>query len=140
MIVDLIGTVLPSLAEPKGYDGSAMFAPELRGQFVGAWRLLGFFFVQGLFNTFLGEELLFRGALLPKMEGTFGKWDWVANGVLFGFYHLHQPWGILSSVLTGLIYTFSARRFHTTWFSIILHSGQSVFLLFLILGLVLGLA
>jgi CAAX protease family protein len=139
-IADLIGTVFPFLAEPKGYDGSAMFAPELRGQFVGAWHLLGFFFVQGLFNTFLGEELLFRGVLLPKMQGVFGKWDWVANGVIFGFYHLHQPWGILSSVLTGLIYAFSARRFHTTWFSIILHSGQSVFLLFLILGLVLGLA
>jgi hypothetical protein len=34
------------------------------------------------------------GMLLPKMEGVFGKWSWVANGVLFGFYHLHQPWGI----------------------------------------------
>jgi membrane protease YdiL (CAAX protease family) len=140
VIVVLTGTVFPFLAQPKGYDGSAMFAPELRGQFVGAWHLLGFFFVQGLFNSFLGEELLFRGVLLPRMEGTFGKWDWVANGVLFGFYHLHQPWGILSSVLTGVIYAFSARRFHSTWFSIILHSAQSVFVLFLILGLVLGLA
>jgi membrane protease YdiL (CAAX protease family) len=74
------------------------------------------------------------------MHGRFGKWDWVANGLIFGFYHLHQPWGILPSVLTGLIYAFSARRFHTSWFSIILHSGQTVFMLFLIFGLVLGLA
>jgi hypothetical protein len=33
-----------------------------------------------------------------------------------------------------------ARRFRSTWMSIIVHSAQSVFLLFLILGLVLGLA
>jgi CAAX protease family protein len=96
--------------------------------------------VNALFNTFLGEEFLFRGVLLPRMEGVFGRWDWVANGVIFGFYHLHQPWGILSSVLSGLIYAFSAKRFRSNWFPIILHSGQSVYLLFLILGLVLGLA
>jgi membrane protease YdiL (CAAX protease family) len=140
MLVDLTGTVFPFLAEPAGYDGSALFAPELRAQWVGAWDLLGLFFVMALFNTVLGEEFLFRDVLLPKMKGVFGKWDWVANGVLFGLYHLHQPWGILSSVLTGLIYAFSSKRFRSNWFSIILHSGQSLYFIFLILGLVLGLA
>jgi membrane protease YdiL (CAAX protease family) len=139
-LVNLTGTVLPFLAEPKGYDGSALLAPELRTQWVGAWGLLGMFFVNQLFNTVLGEEFLFRGVLLPKMEGLFGKWDWVANAVIFGFYHLHQPWGILDAIIAGLIFTFSSKRFHSNWFPIILHSGQSVLFLFLILGLVLGLA
>ena len=139
-IVQLWTTIFPFFAEPKGYDASALFAPELRAQWVGAWSLLGISFVNALFNTVLGEEFLFRGVLLPKMEGAFGKWDWVANGVIFGFYHLHQPWGILSSVVSGLIYAFSSKRLHSNWFSIILHSGQSVFMMFLILGLVLGLA
>ena len=139
-LVNLWTAILLFFTEPKGYDVSAIFAPELRAQMVGAWGLLGLFSVNALFNTVLGEEFLFRGVLLPKMKGTFGKWDWVVNGVIFGFYHLHQPWGILSSVVTGLIYAFSAKRFHSTWFSIILHSGQSIYLLFLILGLVLGLA
>ncbi len=138
-IVNWTGTVFPFIAEPKGYDMSGMFSPETRGQLVGAWSLLGLFFVNALFNTVLGEEFLFRGVLLPKMQGLFGKWDWVANGVVFGFYHLHQPWGILSSVITGVVYAFSSKRFHSNWFSIILHSAQSVFLLFLILALVLGL-
>jgi membrane protease YdiL (CAAX protease family) len=139
-LVNLTGTVFPFLAEPKGYDGSALLAPELRTQWVGAWGLLGLFFVNQLFNTVLGEEFLFRGVLLPKMEGQFGKWDWLANAVIFGFYHLHQPWSILDAIMTGLIFTFSSKRFHSNWFSIILHSGQAVFFLFLILGLVLGLA
>jgi membrane protease YdiL (CAAX protease family) len=140
VIVNLTGKVFPFLAEPKGYDASSLFSPELRAQWVGAWGLLGLFFVNALFNTVLGEEFLFRGVLLPKMEGVFGKWDWAANGVIFGLYHLHQPWGILNSILTGLIFAFTGKRFHSNWFPIILHSGQSIFLLFLILGLVLGLA
>jgi membrane protease YdiL (CAAX protease family) len=139
-LVNLTGTVFPFLAEPKGYDGSALLAPELRAQWVGSWGLLGMFFVNQLFNTVLGEEFLFRGVLLPKMEGLFGKWDWVANAVVFGFYHLHQPWGILDAIIVGLIFTFASKRFHSNWFPIILHSGQSVLFLFLILGLVLGLA
>jgi len=140
LLIRLTGTFFPLLAEPAGYDASSLFAPELRAQWVGAWGLLGLLFVEGIFNTFLGEEFIFRGVLLPKMEGMFGKWDWLANGVIFGFYHLHQPWGIPSSILTGILYAYSSKRFHSNWFSIILHSGQTVYLLFLILGLVLGLA
>jgi hypothetical protein len=34
------------------------------------------------------------GFLLPRMNGTFGRADWVANGILFAAYHLHVPWTI----------------------------------------------
>ena len=139
-IVRLTGMLIPFIAVPQGYDMSELFAPELRARFVGAWGFFGLFLVNALFNTVLGEEFLFRGVLLPKMEGAFGKWDWVANGVIFGFYHLHQPWGILASVLTGMVYAYPSKRFRSNWFGIILHSGQSIYLMFLILGLVLGLA
>src|SRR5262249_9016525 len=116
MTINFVETVFPSL---KGlietFDARGLFAPGLRAGWVGAWGWFGLFFVNALFNTVLGEEFLFRGVLLPKMEGLFGKWDWVANGVIFGFYHLHQPWGIPSSILTGLIYAFSAKQFRSTW-------------------------
>ena len=102
---------------------------------------MALFVVNAVFNTVLGEELLFRGVLLPKMSGVFGRWDWLANGVLFGLYHLHQPWGMLGSIGTGaLLYALPAQRFRSTWMSVIVHSAQSVYFLFLILGLVLGLA
>lgn len=139
-LVDVWTGIFPFFAEPEGYDFAVMFTPEMRGQLVGAWGLLALFFVSVLFNTFLGEEFLFRGVLLPKMEGVFGKWDWVANGVMFSFYHLHQPWGILATLPADLVFAFSGKRFRSNWFPIIIHSGQSVFFLFLILGVVLGLA
>ena len=130
-------SAFPFLAEPPGYAAGALFeTPEM---WIGAWGLLALFSVLAVFNTFLGEEFLFRGVLLPKMEGVFGKWDWAANGVIFGVYHLHQPWGIPGAILAGLIFAFSGKRFRTNLFPIILHSGQSVFIFILILGMVLGL-
>jgi membrane protease YdiL (CAAX protease family) len=93
-----------------------------------------------IFSTFVGEELLFRGLLLPRMNKAFGKWDWVVNGMLFGLYHLHQPWVILDAAISGCLFlAFFSKRFKSSWFGIILHSGQSVFFAFLLLGLVLGL-
>jgi len=132
--------LLPFLAEPQGYSPATLFAPEMRALWIGAWDLLVLQAVLSIFNTFLGEEFLFRGVLLPKMKGVFGRWDWVANGVLFGLYHLHQPWGLPGNILSGLVLAFTGRRYRSNWFPIILHSGQSVFFIFLILGLVLGLA
>ncbi len=134
--------LFPFLAEPSGLSpDSALGTPATQAQFVGAWGVLALFTVNGLFNTVLGEEFLFRGVLLPKMDAVFGRWDWVANGVLFGLYHFHQPWGMLGSIGTGaFLYALPAKRFRSTWMSIIVHSGQSVYFLFLILGLVLGLA
>jgi membrane protease YdiL (CAAX protease family) len=132
--------IFPFFAEPAGSNISAVFTPEVRAQMVGSWGLFGMFFALSLFNTFLGEEFLFRGVLLPKMEGVFGKWDWVVNGVIFGFYHLHQPWGILSDILAALVFAFAGKRFHSNWFPIILHSLPNALFLFSILGLVLGLA
>lgn len=139
-LVHLWTTIFPVFAEPRGYDAAILFAPALREQWVGDWGLLGLFLVTATFNTFLGEEFIFRGVLLPKMAGVFGKWDWVANGVLFCFYHLHQPWGILATLPGDLIFAYSGKHFRSNWFPIILHSGQSVYFLILILGLVLGLA
>jgi membrane protease YdiL (CAAX protease family) len=114
--------------------------PEGRAQLVGNWGVLLLFVVNAVFNTVLGEELVFRGLLLPRMAGAFGKWDWVMNGCLFGLYHLHQPWGILGSAVGGtLLYAGPSRYFRSSWFGIVPHSAQSIYFTILILGLVLGL-
>ena len=135
-------SIFPFLAEPTGYSMGAVFkSQDILDRLVGAWWFLGLYVLNTIFNTVLGEEFLFRGVLLPKMDGVFGRWSWLANGVLFGFYHLHQPWGIVGSIITGaFFYAFPTWRYRSTWMGVIVHSGQSVYLAFLILGVVLGLA
>ena len=85
-------SIFPFLAEPSGYSLDAIFqSKEILHGLVGAWWFFALFLVFAVFNTILGEEFLFRGVLLPKMEGVSGRWSWVANGVLHGLWHVHQP-------------------------------------------------
>ena len=134
-------SVFPFFAEPSGSSFGAIFqSQEILARLEGAWWFFALFVIFAVFNTILGEELLFRGVHLPKMEGVFGRGSWVANGILFGLYHVHQPWVIPNAVLTGFLYTYPAHRYRSTWMSIIVHSAQSVYFSFLVLGVVLGLA
>jgi membrane protease YdiL (CAAX protease family) len=41
----------------------------------GNWGWYALLLVLWVFNTVLGEELLFRGLLLPRMNGVFGRGD-----------------------------------------------------------------
>ena len=89
-----------------------------------------------LFNTVLGEELLFRGFLLPRMNGAFGRGDWVANGVLFAGYHLHMPWAMPATLLDTFIIAYPTKRYRSAWIGIAVHSAQSVVFAVLLLTLV----
>ena len=135
-------TAFPFLGEPDKYSFETLMESDQRkAALEGAWQVLALFVVLGIFNTILGEELLFRGILLPKMRGVFGKGDWLANGALFGLYHVHQPWTIFGSIIEGtLCLALPSRRYRSAWMGIIVHSGQTVFFVFVALGLVLGLA
>jgi membrane protease YdiL (CAAX protease family) len=105
--------------------------------FDGAWGLLALFMTMSLFNTVLGEELLFRGLLLPRMHGAFGDKDWLANGLLFAVYHLHMPWAIPGSLLDPFIYSLPAKRHRSALLSIAVHSVQSVVIGVMVLLVVL---
>jgi uncharacterized protein len=101
-----------------------------------AWGLYALVAVELTFNTVLGEELLFRGLLLPRMRRAFGRGDWLVNGVLFGFYHLHEPWVIPNSIVTGFLCAYPTRRFRSAWMGIAIHSVESVFFLVVLLPVV----
>ena len=127
-----IAWLFPALRPP--YEMSQLMTPEFHGQ----WWLLGVLLVSHLFNYFLGEEFLWHGVLLPRMHGVFGKYDWVANSVLFGFYHLHKPWALPSIIATNLAYSWPARRFRSNWMAIIVHGVEGLPGLVMITALILG--
>jgi membrane protease YdiL (CAAX protease family) len=104
--------------------------------FRGAWGWFAVIVVFVVFNSVLGEELLFRGLLLPRMKGVFGKWDWVANGVLFAAYHLHTPWVIPTTLVDIFALSYPSRRFQSAWMGIVVHSVQSVVVVIAVLALV----
>ena len=103
----------------------------------GAWGWFAIVAVLSVFNTVLGEELLFRGYLLPRMNGRFGRRDWLANGLLFAGYHLHMPWVIPTTLLDTFILSYPSKRYRSALIGIAVHSAQSVLVLGLVLALVL---
>lgn len=105
--------------------------------FRDAWGWFGLVVGLAVFNTVLGEELLFRGLLLPRMRRTFGRGDWLANATLFGLYHLHIPWAIPGAVAGGLLFAYPSRRFESALMGIAVHSAQSVVVFVFVLVLVL---
>ena len=122
-----VWAMVPALPGPSARD------------FSGAWGWFGLVVVFVVFNTVLGEELLFRGLLLPRMRAVFGRRDWVANGVLFTIYHLHVPWVIPTTLVEGIfLEAYPARRFQSAWMGIIVHSLQSVAVIAVVLALVLA--
>jgi len=106
---------------------------------VGQWWLLGVLAVSLVFNYLLGEELIFRGILLPKMQGVFGTWDWLANGILFSTYHLHRIWGLPSTLFIDWSYPWAAKRFKSYWVAVILHAVDGVILIVLFPMAIMGL-
>ena len=114
-----------------------LYIPPIRPELVSRPRLIE------RLNAGLGQSppTFGRRLTLVSAPAGFGKWDWVANGLIFTLYHVHQPWGFLSTWIEDIfLLALPAKRFQSTWMSIIIHGAQNVFFLFLVLGLVLGLA
>ena len=137
-LADLLATPLLWIAPALALVPAPDLAELAQPQFVGAWWLIPMALVSALFNYALGEELLFRGVLLPRMQGAFGRWDWVANAVLFGAYHLIRPLTIPAIVLSTMLWTLPARRYRSAWFALIPHGIEGVFTVVLVVGLVSG--
>jgi membrane protease YdiL (CAAX protease family) len=139
VVLAALWQIVPAIPGPSPRD-FAEFLSSDRGEefFRGAWGWFAVVVVLAVFNTVLGEELLFRGLLLPRMRAAFGRRDWVANGALFAVYHLHQPWSIPNTLVEGVfLLAYPSRRFQSAWMGIMVHSLQSVFVIAIVLGLVL---
>jgi len=118
----------------------AAFLQSDAGQafFHGNWAWYGLVAVLLVANTVTGEELLFRGLLLPRMAGAFGQADWLVNGVLFAAYHLHTPWVIPGALLDALWLAWPSRRWRSAWPGIVVHSTASVLVMGLLWPVVAG--
>lgn len=131
--------LIPSLPIPDELNALAFFeSDEAADLLAGNWAWLAIITAQVLFNTVLGEELLFRGYLLPRMEGAFGRKDWLVNGVIFGAYHLHRPWVIPFGVLDAVAYAYPTKRYRSALLGMAVHSAQSLLIIGLTFSLVVS--
>jgi uncharacterized protein len=134
-----LGGFVPTFSTPENRDLATWLGSHSGKDFMqGNWGWFGLILVLFLFNTVLGEELLFRGILLPRMKGAFGRRDWVANAILFTLYHVHMPWLMPGTlVVDSFAYVYPSKRYQSAWIGIAVHSSQTLFFGVLIFALVL---
>jgi membrane protease YdiL (CAAX protease family) len=97
----------PSASNPNvKVEGATDVFPDVALE--GNFQFVLLYFLIGLVFNIFGEEIYYRGYLLPRMRRSFGKWDWVANGVLFTLKHVYQRWLYPGILVGGLSFAFAA--------------------------------
>ncbi len=104
----------------------------------GTWWLLIYYAVLILVCNIGGEELWWRGYVLPRQELAFGRIAWVVHGIAWSLFHLFmQPtlWDTIRMAISGVALSFVAQRTRSTWPGIVGHSfGNLPFFLSLVSG------
>ena len=113
----------------KLVNGTFMNYPLL-----GNWWIPLIYFICWIFNI-LGEELLWRGYLIPRMELKWKNNAWIVNGLLWWVWHFYWKWNLLILLPTNLLIPFVVQKRKNTWIGIIVHGTMNFLpVIYLILG------
>jgi membrane protease YdiL (CAAX protease family) len=88
----------------------------------GAHWLVVAWFVFYVLNV-VGEEVWFRGIVLPRQELAFGRWTWVVHGALWAAFHgALFPADALVILPMALAYGWVAQRSASLWPGLCAHA------------------
>jgi len=72
----------------------------------------------------MGEEILWRGTMLPRQELAFGKQTWLFHSMGWGIFHIAFGWQLLVILLPVLfIQPYVVQRRKNTWVGVVIHGG-----------------
>src|SRR5205807_1973574 len=78
--------------DPSGFHSKffSEFGPKdfMGVPLAGAWWILVYYALVMLACNIGGEELWWRGYLLPRQEAAFGKAAWIIHGMYWSLFHL----------------------------------------------------
>jgi len=135
--ISLLGGVLDGLGLNPG-AGTITSVEQLLGESVrGRWEIVFLFLMLLLFNV-VGEELWWRGIILPRQELTHGRWTWVVHGLLWTAFHAFKWWDLLGLLPVCLLIAFISQRTKNNWPALIAHLLFNGLTLILVVAAVLG--
>ena len=125
----------PILYDPtQDLTRSAAWEQFVGGRLVGQWRLVVLYFILWIFNV-VGEELWWRGIILPHQETRHRGAAWLVHGGLWWTFHLFKWWDMLLILPICLALPWVAQRTKSMWPGLIAHAiANATPLIFLILG------
>ncbi|MBZ0306999.1 MAG: CPBP family intramembrane metalloprotease [Anaerolineae bacterium] len=129
--------VVPLLHAPAPDLSAVSLANFVGGQIVGNWGIVLLYFVMIFFNI-VGEELWWRGYILPRQELVHGRWTWLVHGLMWCGFHAFKWWGLIGLLPVCLGLSWVAQRTQSTWPGIIIHTLFNVAPFVAIIMAVLG--
>lgn len=89
----------------------------------GRYWLLLVWFPYWILNI-MGEELLWRGVMLPRQEVAFGRKAWIVHGLGWWIFHFAFGWHLMLTLLPLIfIQSYIVQRTKNTWVGVIMHGG-----------------
>ncbi|MBR9974324.1 MAG: CPBP family intramembrane metalloprotease [Bacteroidetes bacterium] len=71
----------------------------------------------------MGEEILWRGVMLPRSEAASGRWGWAVQGAGWSLFHVAFGWQLLLTMLPLLfILPYVAQRRKNSWTGVVIHA------------------
>jgi membrane protease YdiL (CAAX protease family) len=105
-----------------GFDHTPVFMtfePLTSGRY---WLLLVWFPYWVL--NILGEEILWRGVMLPRQEIVFGRWTWLFHGFGWALFHIAFGWQLLLTLVPLLfVQSYAVQRTRNSWVGVMVHGA-----------------
>jgi membrane protease YdiL (CAAX protease family) len=127
---------LPAFADPR-QPASILAWAGSETSLLGRWDIALLYLVTFFFNI-VGEELWWRGVILPRQELSLGRYTWLVHGILWALFHFFKYWDILGLLPVCLIIAFAAQKLKTNWPGAIAHALFNIGGLLVVLGMVAG--
>lgn len=127
----LAGGLIPLPQDAPGLN--QFIGPALRNN----WDIVLLFLVTFVFNI-VGEELWWRGYILPRQELTHGRATWLIHGLLWTGFHAFKYWELLSLLPVTLVLAYVSQRTKNNWPTLIAHAIVNGLGLILVLQAVIG--
>jgi membrane protease YdiL (CAAX protease family) len=115
---------LPAFVSPTSLTDPMVAYDAAVGGLRGNWLPVLVITVLGVFNV-LGEELWWRGVVLPRQELAFGRWTWVVHGLMWAAFHSFKWWDVLALVPNSLGLAFVCSRHKSTTPGLVIHAITS---------------
>jgi membrane protease YdiL (CAAX protease family) len=129
-------TLPTSLQKFLTHSPTAFMGIPLHGQ----WWLAFYYLFVLVFGNVAGEELWWRGYLLPCQEAASGSMAWLSHGLLWAAFHLFfqaTAWDLVRAMPTGCALAFVAQSRKNSWPGAVAHSvANSGFLILILRGIV----
>lgn len=86
----------------------------------GRWEIIPPFILLLLVNV-IGEELWWRGVILPRQELVHGNHTWIVHGLLWTAFHAFKWWDLIGLLPVCLIIAAVSQKAKNNWPALIAH-------------------